>query len=699
LATPLGKTPAHRGQRRINWQQELNDQQYKAVTTIDDPLLVIAGAGTGKTRTLVYRVAYLVDQGIHPGNILLLTFTRRAAREMLRRATALLDERCSRVPGGTFHSFARRVLKRYAPLIGYVPDFTIIDTTDAQDLIDRLRTQLGLADKKVRFPRATVIRDIISKAINTGQSIEQVIIEDYAFYYGAASDIEQLAETYQKAKRERMLMDFDDLLVHARDLLRHHDNVRSQLAREFRYILVDEYQDTNRLQAEIACLLAAEHSNLMVVGDDSQSIYRFRGADLRNILEFPQLFPDCSQVTLEENYRSTQPILDLANAIIAHAREGYPKQLYSQYKDGPKPFYVRPEDEHDQSLYICDRILQLREEGVPLHQIAVLARAAYFTDDLQLEMRRRNIPFVVYGGRRFAEAAHVKDVLAFLRISVNPRDELAWSRALQLLEGIGPRRSEALIGVVVGEGRGHEGLLDPRFQKKTYTKELQALYELLQRLAKIGPDVVSAIDEILRFYQPLFEQRYVDDYPLRAPDLEALLTIAQRYQDIPTFLADFALEPYERRDIGGEVTNEERPVVLSTIHSAKGLEWHTVFIVHVLSGCLPMNMDQKRELEEERRLFYVAITRAKRELHILAPISLWSQPRGLQYDERGFAQPSPFILEIENWNSLIQPRPEMAADLPSERRQEITSDEGDLESRRSRLQRILSHFRSRHQDL
>src|SRR5581483_211667 len=432
---------------RIDYAGELNPSQHEAATTLEGPVLVIAGAGSGKTRTLVYRVARLVESGVNPAQVLLLTFTRKAAEEMLRRASTLVGASCDQVSGGTFHSFANLVLRRTARRVGLLPNFTILDRSDSEDVINLLRSRAGLDRKDRRFPRKNAILDIVSMAVNRARTVPEVIETSYAHLYDHLEDIVRLGEQYAKYKREKNLVDYDDLLVLLRDRVRDHTDVAAQLSRTYRYVMVDEYQDTNPLQAEIVRGLAATHQNVMAVGDDSQSIYSFRGATFRNIMDFPTLFANTRVIKLEENYRSTQSILDLANTIIDRAAEKHTKILraYRRSANGASPVLVQCGDEQAQSRFVTQRILELREEGVPLDEMAVLFRSSFHSFDLELELGRADIPFVKRGGFKFIETAHVKDVLAHLRVVANPHDAVSWHRVLLLLDGVGPKTADVVF--------------------------------------------------------------------------------------------------------------------------------------------------------------------------------------------------------------------------------------------------------------
>ena len=440
-----GSGLAPRSASGTDYRQELNEAQHEAVMAHEGPVLVIAGAGTGKTRTLVYRVARLVEMGVDPRSVLLLTFTRRAAEEMLRRASLLIDNRCAKVSGGTFHSFANIILRQFGRKIDLQPAFTIMDRSDSEDLIQLLRTELSLNTKEKRFPRKQTAAEIYSMALNKQWTIPNLVERDYPHLCDALEDLLRLYERYVDYKRGKSLLDYDDLLIKLRDLLAGHEEVRRRLSETYRFIMVDEYQDTNQLQADIIRLLAATHDNVMVVGDDAQSIYSFRGANFRNIMDFAKVFPGARLISLEENYRSTQPILSLTNEIIRRARERYEKNLYTRKGDGEVPMLVRAESEQTQSRFVCQKILEIREEGVPLWDIAVLFRSSFHSFDLEIELARHNIPFVKRGGFQFMETAHVKDLLAHLRILSNPQDAVSWGRVLLLLEGVGSQLSQKII--------------------------------------------------------------------------------------------------------------------------------------------------------------------------------------------------------------------------------------------------------------
>jgi DNA helicase-2/ATP-dependent DNA helicase PcrA len=627
----LKRSPDEATPRRlsIDYAAELNPQQHAAVTAGEGPALVIAGAGSGKTRTLVYRVAYLIESGVEPANILLLTFTRKSAQEMLARAGALIGGRSERVCGGTFHSVANTLLRRFGRAIGLEPGFTILDRSDAEDLIALVRSQLGLNEKDKRFPRKGTIAEIFSKAENTLRPLEQILLEEFGHFADHLDDLERLQKGYQTAKRQKQLVDYDDLLVLLRQLLMLDDPVRRSVASLYRYILVDEYQDTNRLQGELIRLLAATHQNVMVVGDDSQSIYAFRGATFRNIMEFPSLFPGATVYKLEENYRSTQPILNLANTIIEAASEKYTKHLFTRKLDGPLPALVEATGEHAQSRFVAQRILELREEGVPLDEMAVLFRSSFHSFDLEIELSRKGLPFTKRGGLKFIETAHVKDLLAHLRVVANPLDVLSWHRVLMLIEGVGPKKAQDLLGAIVKSGEPYLVLREVGGRSGAGLKNLSLTLEGLVKAQDVG--LAEQVSQIYDYYLPILKEQY-DDYPKRTRDLDHLQTIAAGYAGVDEFLSDLALEPPDGSVTGVEAPDrEDEQLVLSTIHSAKGLEWQCVFVIWVVDGKFPSlySFVTDEELEEERRLFYVAVTRAKRHLYLTYPINVFDKSSGM----------------------------------------------------------------------
>ncbi len=628
----LHDSPASPGGGRfsIRYAELLNPAQLEAVCHRDGPLLVVAGAGSGKTRTLIYRVARLIESGVSPGAILLLTFTRRAAQEMLRRVEDLLGDRARGVAGGTFHSFANMVLRRYGSALGLKPTFTILDRSDMEDVINLIRTRMGFASRERRFPKKSTLAEVISMTRNKRRSLSDEIAADFPHLAESESEIEKIAAQYESYKRERGLLDYDDLLYRLVELLENHEPVRRKLAATYRYIMIDEYQDTNLVQAEIVRLLGAGQRNVMAVGDDAQSIYAFRGANFRNIMDFPKLFPDTRIIKLEENYRSLQGILDLSNQVISQAAEKYTKALFTRRSGEVRPILIRAEDEHMQSRFVAQRILELREEGVDLDQIAVLFRSSFHSFDLELELQRCDIPFIKRGGFKFIETAHIKDALAHLRVIANPVDAVSWLRVLLLLKGIGQRKAHQLIETLVASGQPHQHLAAAAAAGKGNIEALNRLVKLLQGLGDETARPGDQLAAVLDYYLPLMRDAYPDDYPKRERDLEHFQTIAERYRSLRSMLADMALEP-PNDSIGDvlAVTPEEGLVTLSTIHSAKGLEWKVVFLIWAADGRFPAPQSADPEsLEEERRLMYVAGTRARDELYISYPIRMFDRSLG-----------------------------------------------------------------------
>ena len=606
---------------KIDYEDKLNKAQLEAVTRQKGPMLVIAGAGSGKTRTLVYRAVRLIEDGINPENILLLTFTRKAAGEMLRRASRLLDERCSNISGGTFHSFANMILRRYAKLIGFNNNFSILDRKDAEDVVGLVRTNMGYHKSKERFPQKETISDVISKALNKDCPIEMVLKEGYPHFAENSKDIKKIQKEYSSYKKHRYIMDYDDLLVYLEKLLSSNSEIRSKLSNFYRNIMIDEFQDTNKLQARIAYSLASDHKNIMVVGDDSQSIYSFRGANFKNIMDFPKKYKDARIIKLEQNYRSTQPILDFTNELISFAKESYRKTLYTKKEGEQKPVYIESQDDNYQSKFIVQRILELREEGVPLNDIAVLFRSSWHSMDLEIELMSHNIPFVKYGGLKFTEAAHIKDILAYLKVAYNPMDSVNWHRILLLIEGIGPQTASNLIGGIVDDGRGIDYLNESSYSNRKYSGDLEKLYSTLAMISQAKSPLSDKVKAVLDIYDPIMKEKY-DDFNKRVNDVNSLEIIAQRYKELEDFLVDLTLEPLDERQTRTEPEDkDEDKLILSTIHSAKGLEWHTVFIISLIDGYIPSTyaLFTAEEIEEERRLLYVAATRAKQNLYLVKP--------------------------------------------------------------------------------
>lgn len=630
-----------------DYAQELNPQQLAAVEVVDGPALVIAGAGSGKTRVLVYRVARLIDSGIDPASILLLTFTRKAAQEMLGRVGLLIGPHSDRVMGGTFHSVANQLLRRYGRAIGLEPGFTILDRGDSEDLVNLLRVQVGLGETGRRFPRKRTIVEIFSKASNTLRPLDDVLLNEYAHFVDYRVELEALQNAYEATKRQRQLVDYDDLLLRLRELLAVDEPARRMISGTWRYILVDEYQDTNRLQAEVVRHLAATHENVMVVGDDSQSIYSFRGATFRNIMEFPDQFPGTRIFKLEENYRSTQSVLALANAIIEGATDKYSKTLFTHQQQGERPALVQTVGENPQSRFVAQKILELREEGVPLENMAVLFRSSFHAFDLEVELVKQGIPFLKRGGFKFIETAHVKDLVAHARIVHNPLDTVSWNRVLQLVEGVGQKRARDLIAQLVKAEASYEVLRQGGGRAALGLRHLAEALESASQVEDASPP--DQLQRLLNYYYPVLKEQY-DDYPKRIRDLEHLMVMAERYANLEEFLADLTLEPPETSVTEVDAPDRDERLVLSTIHSAKGLEWHCVFVLWLVDGRFPSAYVCQDEdgLEEERRLLYVAVTRAKRLLYLTFPVQVYDKVTGTI-----LSKPSRFLDDVDA--SLVEP--------------------------------------------
>lgn len=602
-------------------KRRLNPAQYEAVRTLDGAVLVIAGAGSGKTRAIEYRVLQMVESGVRPESILLLTFTRKASHEMLSRATKH-DGRCRAVEGGTFHSFAFKTLKKYAKVLGMSNLFSILDESDAEEAIHRCAAKVGLVNKDKKMPKKDTLRTVISMAVNKGLSIVQVLEREYPHFIELAKEIDALRKEYATYKINKNYMDYDDLLVYLKMLLEV-DDVRRRLSEKYKYVMVDEYQDTNILQGDIAYLLAKEHGNIMVVGDDAQSIYGFRGSSHKNIMDFPKKFDRCRIIKLEDNYRSTQEILDVANSVLENMDNKYSKCLVATRKDlAEKPKLNFFKNVYDEAAWIAKRVIELRDAGTDVHHQAVIFRSAYVSIPLQAELSKHGIPYQVFGGLKFYETAHVKDLLAHMKIVLNVKDEIAWHRILTLVEGIGPKTADRIAEEAVTRASVGEVMEKTIDGSARFGKAAQNLWKLRSFLksasaARLSPG--SLYDIALDYYLPLMKEKF-DDWHIRVNDLETLRQIAARYDELEELLADFAIEPPDRGvwKVEPQAKDEEKPLTLSTIHSAKGLEWDTVYLPSLIDGVLPssFSLDSEEEIEEESRLFYVAVTRAKNRLYL-----------------------------------------------------------------------------------
>ena len=626
----------------INYQDALNPAQFEAASALDGAYLIIAGAGTGKTRTLVYRVARLVELGYDPKSILLLTFTRKAANEMMNRAAVLLDNRCSKILGGTFHSFANLTLRKYYKALNLDSSFTILDQGDSEDVINLIRSQAGFISKEKRFPNKQTLNKVFSLSVNTGKSVEDIIEESYPHFLDEHDKILGIKKVFSEYKRKNNLLDYDDLLVYLKNFLHDLSPSAKSLLSTIKFVMVDEYQDTNKLQAEVVLGLTQLNKNIMVVGDDSQSIYSFRGANFKNIIEFPVLFPETKIIKLEENYRSVQPVLDFTNKIIEGAVEKYEKHLYTRKSGGDLPFIVAASTENLQSKFIVDKILDLREEGVPLKDIAVLFRSSFFSFDLEIELNKANIPFQKFGGMKFVETAHIKDVLAFLRITANPKDIVSWYRVLLLLEGVGPKTAQKILDELATARLTIKANPDAQTSFR-YNDTIAKLFQLLYQLHTQQGLPSEKAQLVVDYYYPIFKDKY-DDFNKRKKDLDIFLNITENYKSLDSLLADMAIEPIIDSVVDIETPNkEEEYVTLSTIHSAKGLEWHSVFIIHAVEGFFPSSrsVENLDTLEEERRLMYVASTRAKQNLFVTYPMNIFDREAGTT-----LSKPSRFISEM-----------------------------------------------------
>jgi DNA helicase-2/ATP-dependent DNA helicase PcrA len=668
----------------IDYERDLNPEQYAAVTATPGPALVLAGAGAGKTRTLIYRVAYLLEQGIPAERILLLTFTNKAAREMMRRVSELLEGGGQAIWGGTFHSVGNRLLRRHADALGYHPDFSILDSDDAKHLIGACLTESDLKKADKHFPKTEVLASIFSLGINTCVPVQNVLEKRFPYFCQYGEEIKKLHHLYQERKKASNAMDYDDLLDLWLKLLQSRKDLCERYQRQFQFILVDEYQDTNQIQGEIVDLLGARHHNIMAVGDDSQSIYSWRGANFRNILDFPNKHPGSKMYKIEKNYRSTPEILELANQAISANVNQFPKELAAVRKSGAKPVLVKCEDAFQQAQFVARRILELRASGVPLGEIAVLYRAHFHAMELQMEFVRQQIPMAITSGVRFFEQAHIKDVVAWLKLVANPRDELAFKRILQQLPGVGPKAADKLwhcfqTSVVskpleIGTAGAQPAVKDNGARNAKDAAPAKDLSPMAQRVANCASAIPKkaqsewlaiattllelANPEICRtpgvMIEKVLDSGYTDylkvtfeNSELRLEDIRQLIEFSRKYCNLSEFLAELSLQTNVEAQENTQKVEEKDKVRLSTIHQAKGLEYHAVFVIMLCDGMFPSAKSQESpELEEEeRRLFYVAITRARNELYLCYPE--FRESRGYQ---DGFQLPSRFLSEIRGKN-------------------------------------------------
>ena len=639
----------------LGYLARLNEAQRSAVLHgeggVAGPLLVIAGAGTGKTNTLAHRVAHLILEGADPRRILLMTFSRRAAAEMTRRieriAGEVLGEKAAAMTAGltwagTFHAIGARVLREHASALGLDPAFTLHDRSDSEDLMNLARHRLGLSRTQSRFPTKGTCLAIYSRAVNARRPLEPLLEADFPWCLGWAAELKSLFAAYVEAKQAAQVLDYDDLLLYWAEMLAD-PAAAAGLGATFDHVLVDEYQDTNRLQAEILRALKPDGRGVTVVGDDAQAIYGFRAAEVRNILDFPAQFePRARIITLERNYRSTEPILAAANAVIGEARERFAKELWTERRSEMRPLLVTVADETAQADYVCAEVLAAREAGTALKAQAVLFRTAHHSGPLEIELTRRNIPFVKFGGLKFLEAAHVKDLLGILRFAENPRDRLAGFRVLQLLPGIGPAAAEDILGGL--EADGGSALAAARIPRRATGDwaAFAALFALLRTGAAGWP---AEIEAARLWYEPHLERLH-EDAELRRGDLAQLCRIALGFSSRSSFLTELTLDPPQATgDLAGAPLRDEDYLVLSTIHSAKGQEWRSVFVLNCVDGCIPSDLatGTPAEIEEERRLLYVAMTRARDALHLITPLRFYIHGQASRGDKHTYAARSRFL--------------------------------------------------------
>ena len=658
--------------REVDYRGDLNPEQYEVVTKAEGPCLVLAGAGSGKTRTLIYRVAYLLGKGVPPENILLVTFTNKAAKNMQDRVEMLLKAKPKGLWSGTFHHIGNRSLRPFAKDLGYKRDFGILDREDSVDLLKVCIKNMKVNVREERFPHPKVLCSIMSLSVNSKRSLEEILKKEHPYFLRFHDIIEKIQEEYEAKKKSSSNMDFDDLLVKWLWLLKNVEKAKDKFRRQFRYILVDEYQDTNALQSEVIKELSGFHRNVLVVGDDAQSIYSFRGADISNILKFPKEYEDAKIFKLEQNYRSSPEILDLANDSISYNENQFPKHLRAVNQTDTKPALIEVRDMYAQSNFVAQRVLELRDEGIGLNEMAVLFRAHYQAAELEMELTKRNIPFIVRGGVQFFEQAHIKDVLAHVKISINPFDEVAWLRALSIQPGIG----------AVYAGRVFDEFSSLGDLKKINTKNFgnflpERSRKGLSNFKKIMGSVTSddlekkpdeAIRRIIDYGYANYAMAHFDNAKDRVDDLHELVNFAHKYKSTRKLLHDVTLrESFKGETINGVPSSEEH-LVLSTIHQAKGLEWKAVFMIGLSDGQFPhaKSKEEAAELEEERRLFYVAATRTEKELYLLHPITRYDYKMGTVISRKSL-----FLEELnsdlyDRWNIEEEFAEDYAIDLEKE---------------------------------
>ena len=633
----------------LDYEKELNEEQRAVVTAPDGPILVIAGAGSGKTRVATYRVAYLLERGVSPRSILLLTFTNKAAREMLHRVEHLIKMDTRYIWGGTFHHVGNLILRQNSKRIDYGPNFVILDNEDAKDIIELATREAGIDTRERRFPKGHVLKEIFSYSANTMENLENAVETRYPYFLDILDQIDLVRRAYERKKRASNAMDFDDLLSYWHKILAEDENLRKYYASAFSHILVDEYQDTNKIQAEIVDFMGMINRNVTVVGDDAQSVYSFRGANFRNILEFPTRYLDARIFRLETNYRSTPEILDLANHSISHNRDQFEKNLRAVRVNGAAPVVTPLRDVIEQAEFVAQRILDLRDEGIPLDKIAVLYRAHYHSMELQMELTRRDIPFEIRSGLRFFEQAHIKDVVAFLRVMANPNDEISWKRILKMLPRIGKKTADHIYDYLKPFPDPVSLFITKEIGKpfKSFQPEnverLSRLFGELEGLRKADAvsEMVSAV--LAHGYRDYLKYTY-PNHENRLEDINQLINFSTGYDSLINFLAELSLMSGVSGEEAAGGADEDERVVLTTIHQAKGLEWRAVFIVWCAEGRFPNpKAVEEGGLEEERRLFYVAATRAMDHLYLCYPLMLFDRQVGSV-----ILRPSRFISELKS---------------------------------------------------
>lgn len=632
---------------RINYQKDLNEKQFEAVMHHEGPCLVIAGAGTGKTTTLVYRVARLIEDGVKPESILFLTFTRKAADNMTERCSSMLNQSCQNINANTFHGFTLGELKRYSNHIGYKRDFTLIDPDDVSDVMDIVKEEQNISSLPYKFPNNSTLLSIQSRAITKLVTVQGIIAAFYPKFIDYSWDIERILKRFQEFKKEKNIMDFDDLLKNFLELITNNETVWNWIRQRYQFIMIDEYQDTDRIQAAMMRHLAGQSGNIMAVGDDAQSIYAFRGADVKNIMSFQNEYENCRFIKIERNYRSTRQILGLANAVMSNAAESFKKELFTDKTGEHGPLLYRVRDNHHESLCIAGMISEYLRLGGNLKDVAVLSRNGRFTDNMEMELNRRGLPYKKFGGMELGKRAHIKDMLAFMRIGVNTEDVLSWHRVFKLFPGVGEKKAAKFTKQIVNEGKNL-----PYLRELGYSE----LYNLIMNLRSTSRDPGGQLERIAQFYKPIFEKKNHNKKAWQ--DMETLITSASHHNSTESFLDAFVLNSIDNKQ---EIEKGEY-ITLSTIHSAKGLEWNLVFIVCVNDECMPYlpggDSEQHRR-DEEVRLFHVALTRAKDHLFLFAP-------KRQVYNRKSCGLVSPFLTAeiISEHLEIIDLDPPELLDIP-----------------------------------